>query len=175
MVDLSSSNAATSAATNKNPINLHDWAVWRMQLNEQMSTAMGEGRTDLKQMRQYLQSNPFYQQHSRDPTNGRYNGVRLLFSIPHAKIKPEYLDGSRGGITKNNNNEIAESATYEQKKVRSNSDDRTTTSVNSVSAVQPMVIDKTISQLFPKALIANTGDFLQTNEQMIAADGMRTR
>ena len=146
-----------------------------MQLNEQMSATMGEGRADFKQMRQFLQSTPFYQQHSRDPSSGKYNGVRLLFSIPHAKIKPELLDGLRGGITKNNNNETTEPTTYEQKKVRSNSDDRTTTSVNSISAIQPMVIDKTISQLFPKGLTGNTGGFLQTNEQIVAADGIRPR
>jgi hypothetical protein len=169
--DLALSN---SAATNKNAINLHDWAVWRMQLNEQMGTGMTERRSDLKQMRQFLQSNPFYQQHSRDPSNGRYNGVRLLFSIPHAKLKPEFLNGSQGIITKNN--EIGDTTVYEQKKVRSNSeDDQTTTSVNSVSAIQPMIIDKTISQLFSKSLAGNTGGFLQINEQMVAADGIRSR
>ncbi len=76
---------------NKNPINLHDWAIWRMQLNEQIGNGMTD-RIDLKQMRQFLQSNPFYQQHSRDPNNGRYNGVQLLFSIPHAKLKSESND-----------------------------------------------------------------------------------
>jgi hypothetical protein len=135
-----------------------------------MACGITDRRSEIKQMRQFLQSNPFYQQHSRDPSNGRYNGVRLLFSIPHAKIKPEFLDGSRREITKSNNNEVGDTTIYEQKKVRSNSDDQTP-SVASASAVQPpMVIDKTISQLF-----RNTGGFLQINEQMVAADGIRPR
>ncbi|UJR10384.1 hypothetical protein I4U23_014589 [Adineta vaga] len=171
--DVPSTNGTT---TNKNAINLHDWAVWRMQLNEHMGLSINEQRTDLKQMRQFLQSNPFYQQHSRDPSNGRYNGVRLLFSIPHAKLKPEFLNDTQELISKNNeNSEIGDTILYEQKKIRSNSDDRTTTSVNSISALQPMIPEKTIGQLLPKALPVNTGGFLQTNEHMIAMDGIRTR
>jgi hypothetical protein len=161
--------------TSKNSIDIHDWAVWRMQLNEQMGTGMTDRRSEFKQMRQFLQSNSFYQQHCRDPSNGRYNGVRLLFSIPHAKIKPEFFDESRGSINKSNNTIVEDTMVDEQKKARSNSDDRTT-SAASVSIVQPtMVIDKTISQLFPKGLVGNTGGFLQINEQMIAADGIRNR
>jgi len=166
---------SAGVAANKNAINIHDWAVWRMQLNEQMGSGMSDRRSELKQMRQFLQSNPFYQQHSRDPSSGRYNGVRLLFSIPHAKIKPEFLDGSRGEITKNNTNEVGDTTIYEQKKIRSNSEDRTA-SAASASAVQTTtVIDKTISQLFPKGLVGNTGGFLQINEHMVAADGIRPR
>jgi hypothetical protein len=181
VVDLSvpgSGGTAAVATTNKSHINLHDWAAWRTQLNEQMGAGMTDRRPDLKHMRQFLHSNSFYQKHSRDPSGGRYTGVRLLFSIPHAKIKPEFLDETRGITMKNtnNNNEVGDIAAYEQNNVRSNSDDRTTTSVNSISAVQPMVTDKTISQLLPKGLTGNIDGFLQTNEQMIAAaDGMRTR
>ncbi len=172
-VELSTSGGV--AVTNKNSINIQDWAVWRMQLNEQMGSGMTDRRSEIKQMRQFLQSNPFYQQHCRDPSNGRYNGVRLLFSIPHAKINPELLDGSRGGIIKSNNHETEDTTTYEQKQIRSTSEERTM-SATSVSAVQPtMIIDKTISQLFPKGLVGNTGGFLQINEQMVAADGIRPR
>ncbi|CAF3696404.1 unnamed protein product [Adineta steineri] len=182
--DLPSSNGIPAS---KNAINLHDWAIWRMQLNEQMGSGMGERRSDLKHMRQFLQSNPFYQQHSRDRSNGRSNGVRLLFSIPHAKLKPEFLNESQGGINKiatittttNNNNhahnELEDTVVYDQKKIRSNSDDRTTTSINSISAVQPMIVDKTISHLVPKGLMGNTSGFRHVNEQMIAADGIQTR
>ena len=173
MVDVSSPGGGGDPA-HKNAINIHDWAVWRMQLNEQMGHGMKE-RDDLKQMRQFLHSNSFYQQHSRDPSNGRYNGVRLLFSIPHAKIKPDLVDGSRGKINKNNSVEVADTTTYDQHSVRPNSDDRTTTSVNSISTAPPMVIDKTITHLLPKNLIGNTDGFLHTNEQMIAADATGTR
>ncbi|CAF0847591.1 unnamed protein product [Adineta ricciae] len=168
--DIPSSNVTT---TNKNSIDLHDWAMWRMQLNEQMGSSMNERRSDLKQMRQFLQSNPFYQQHSRDLSNGRYNGVRLLFSIPHTKLKPEFLNEIQE--TAPRTNEIGDAVVYEQKKIRSNSDDRTTTSVNSLSAIQPMIVDKAVNQLLPKACVGNTGGFLQTNEQMIAMEGIRTR
>jgi hypothetical protein len=145
-----------------------------MQLNEQMGSGMAE-RGELKQMRQYLQSNPFYQQHSRDPSNGRYTGVRLLFAIPHAKLKCESTDGSKGGINKNNNIDVGDTTTYDQSTVQPNSDDHTTTSVNSISAGPSMIIDKTISQLLPKALLGNTAEFLHTNEQMVAADAARSR
>ncbi|CAF0758903.1 unnamed protein product [Rotaria sp. Silwood1] len=166
---------SSSGNANKNLINLHDWAVWRMHLNEQMGNGMAE-RTDLKHMRQFLHSNPFYQQHSRDPSNGRYNGVRLLFSIPHAKLKPELIYGSREGVfNKNTNMDIGDTTTYDQNNVLSNSDDRTTASVNSVSAGSPMIIDKTINQLLPKGLIGNAGSFLPTNESMAAVDIARTR
>jgi hypothetical protein len=174
MADLSTSAGVTT--TNKNSINIHDWAVWRIQLNEQLGLGMTDRRSELKQMRQFLQASPFYQQHCRVTSNGRYSAVRLLFSIPRAKFKPELLDSSRGEIIKTNNNEIeGDTKPYEQKTIRSNSDERTT-SATSVPTVQPaIVVDKTISQLFPKGLIANTGDFLQVNEQMVAADIMRTR
>ncbi|CAF2380381.1 unnamed protein product [Rotaria sp. Silwood2] len=171
VADVSSSSGGNA---NKNLINLHDWAVWRMHLNEQMGNGMTE-RTDLKHMRQFLHSNPFYQQHSRDPSSGRYNGVQLLFSIPHAKLKPELIDGSRGGLYKNTNMDIGDTTTYDQNNVLSNSDDRTTTSVNSVSAGSPMVIDKTINQLLPKGLIGNAGNFIPTIEPMSAVDIARTR
>jgi hypothetical protein len=172
-VDVSTSGGGGDTAK-KNPINLHDWADWRTQLNEQMGNAPTE-RTDLKQMRQFLHSNSFYQQHSRDASNGRYNGVRLLFSIPHAKLKPELNEGSRGGTNKNTSVEGGHSTTPDQNNVRSNSDDCTTTNVNSVSAGSPTIIDKTISQLLPKSSIRDTGGFLRINEQMIASDTARTR
>lgn len=178
----SNNNNNTNVTTNKNPINIHDWAVWRMQLNEQMGGGLLDRRTEIKQVRQFLQTNPFYQQHCRDPSTGHYNGVRLLFSIPRAKIKPELLDETRGtgvggGISKsNNNNEIVETSIYEQKKIQSISEDPTISAI-STSIVQPptMIVDKTISQLFPKGLVENTGGFLQINEQMVAADGIRSR
>jgi hypothetical protein len=159
---------------NKNPINLHDWAIWRMQLNEQIGNGMTD-RIDLKQMRQFLQSNSFYQQHSRDPNNGRYNGVQLLFSIPHAKLKSESNDASREGLNKNSNMDAGDATIFDQNNAPPNIDDRTTTSVKSVSAGPPLVIDKTISQLLPKSLIGNAGSFLHINEQMIAVDAAQIR
>jgi len=145
-----------------------------MHLNEQMENGMSD-QTDLKQLKQYLHSNPFYQQHSRDPSNGRYNGVRLLFSIPHAKLKSELNDGSRGVPNKSSNIDVGDATTFDQNNVHPNIDDRTVIGVNSIAAGSPMVIDKTISQLLPKNLIGNKGGFLQTNEQMVASDAARIR
>ena len=174
-VDVSASGSGGGGGTaNKNPINVHDWAAWRMQLNEQMGNGTTE-RTDLKQMRQFLHTDSFYQQHSRDPSNGRYNGVRLLFSIPHAKIKSESKERSRAGHNKNAAVEGGEAAIYDQNNVRPISTDRTISNVNSVSIGSPVVTDKTISQLVPKNLIADTGGFLRINEQMVAADTARIR
>lgn len=179
-MDLSPSPPAAPAAavvpTSKNPINIHDWSVWRMQLNEQMGGGLIDRRTELKQIRQFLQNNSFYQQHCRDPSNGRFNGVRLLFSIPRAKFRAEVLDNSRGGTSKPTTSEITEEIpSYQPQKFRSHSDERTT-SATLVPPIQPnLVMDKTISQLFPKTVVENTGGFLQVNEQMIAADTMRTR
>ncbi len=172
MADVSPSRGG---ATNKNPINVHDWAVWRMHLNEQMENGMSE-QTDLKQLKQFLHSNPFYQQHSRDPSNGRYNGVRLLFSIPHAKLKSEQKDGSRGVPNKSSNMGVGDATTFDQNNAHPNIDDWTATVFNSVAAgPPPMVMDKTISQLLPKNLIGNTGSFLHINDQMAAADAARIR
>ncbi len=173
MVDVSSPSGGGGTA-NKHPINIHDWATWRMELNEQMGNGMTE-QTDLKQLRQFLHSNQFYQQHSRDPSNGRYNGVRLLFSIPHAKLRSELNDGSRAALNKNSNMDVGDTTTVDQNNAHPNIDDRTITGVNSGSAAPPIVIDKTISQLLPKNLIGNTGGFIHVNEQMIAADAARTR
>lgn len=75
----------------KTGINLHEWAVWRTQLNEQMALNQNE-RVDPKLMREYLQANQFYQQHSRDPSTGRHISTRLLFSIPHPKVKSEFVE-----------------------------------------------------------------------------------
>lgn len=159
-------------ATSKTPINIHDWSVWRMQLNEQMGGGLIDQRTELKQIRQFLQNNSFYQQHCRDPSNG----VRLLFSIPRAKFRVELLENSRGGSSKSTTTETTEEiSSYEPQRIRSHSDERTT-SATLVPAVQPnLMMDKTISQLFPKTGVEDTGGFLQVNEQMIAAETMRTR
>jgi len=145
-----------------------------MHLNEQMENGMSD-QTDLKQLKQYLHSNPFYQQHSRDPSNGRYNGVRLLFSIPHAKLKSKLNDGSRGVPNKSSNIDVGDATSFDQNNVHPNIDDRTVIGVNSIAAGPPMVIDKTISQLLPKNLIGNKGGFLHTNEQMVASDAARIR
>ena len=179
MADLSSTpTAAGTASKPKTPINLHDWAIWRMQLNEQMSATMSEQRADLRPMRQYLQSNAFYQQHCRDPTSGQYAGARLLFAIPHAKLKPEFLEGSMMNMAKSVHHELADLPAYEQQHIQSNSDERTATSVNSMSAAaaaQPMIFDRGLSQLLAKGSSANAGCFLQVNDQFSAPDGMRTR
>lgn len=148
----------------RNPINVHDWAAWRTQLNEQMSNG-GANRADLKQMRQFLHGNSFYQQHSRDPSNGRYNGVQLLFSIPHAKVKTDVLDNPQRIVDKNM---LCEDNSIDQSHVPSHTEDPMQTSVTSVSPSSPLNRDKTINQLFPKSLLGNTGGFLQVNEQMIA-------
>lgn len=169
-----SSPTGDVAAANKNRINIHDWAIWRMNLNEQMGNEMSES-TDLTQLRQYLHSDQFYQQHSRDPSNGCYNGVRLLFSIPHAKIRSELKDGSRGKPNKHANMNVSDAVILVPANAQPNMDDRPMTSVNSISVAPPAIIDKTISQLLPKNLIRNAGDFLQTNEQMVAADIAQTR
>ncbi|CAF1197311.1 unnamed protein product [Rotaria magnacalcarata] len=166
--------SSINTGVNKVSINLQDWAVWRIQLNEQMSSAIGDLRTDLKQMRHFLQSNSFYQKHSRDTSNGSSNGVRLLFSIPRAIFNPELIDELREN-TKVNMKEIVEPIIYEEKKIRSNSDDRTTTSVNSMSALQAGINDKPISQLLPKISIGNTSNFLHTNEPIKTADRIHPR
>jgi hypothetical protein len=163
IADVKSSGASN---TNEDPINIHDWAVWRMHLNEQMSHEMTD-EMDLKQLRQYLQSNAFYQQYSRDPSNGRYDGVRLLFSIPHAKLESELNKGSPTNL--------GETKVSDQNNVRSNLDDRPAIGANTTSVGSPMLVDKTISQLLPKIPIGNTAGFLHVNEQMIAADVGRTR
>lgn len=144
----------------KNLIDIHDWAIWRMQLNEQMSSILlSEQRNDMKQMRQYLQSNSFYRKHSRDSSDRRHNAIRLLFSIPRAIFKAELL------------NENLETNVCEQ------NDDERTTSVTSVSALQlPMVPEKSVNQLYSKDYIGNTdGVFVQVNEQMLAVNGIRSR
>jgi len=71
--------------------------------------------------------------------------------------------------------EVGDRITSEQNNVRLNSDDHATASSNLISVGSPMMTDKTISQLFPKGLIGNTGDFLHINEQMIAADASHTK
>ena len=136
-----------------------------MHLNEQMSNEMTD-EVDLKQLRQYLQSNAFYKQYSRDPSNGRYNGVQLMFSIPHAKMQSELNKGSQTNL--------GETKVSDQNNVCSNLDDRPITGVNTTAVGTPMLVDKTISQLLPKNSIGNTAGFLHVNEQMIAADATRT-
>ncbi|CAF3352517.1 unnamed protein product [Rotaria socialis] len=166
--------SSVNTGVNKASISLQDWAIWRIQLNEQMSSAIGDLRTDLKQMRHFLQSNSFYQKHSRGTSNGSSNGVRLLFYIPRANFNPELVDELREN-TKVNTKEIGEPIIYEEKKIRSNSDDRTTTSVNSMSALQAGINDKPISRLLPKISIGNTSNFLHTNEQIKTVDRIHPR
>ena len=172
--DASPSGMVSPPVPRKMSINLHDWAVWRMQFNEQMANFMGERRSDLRSLRQYLQSNSFYQQYSRDPNTGRYAGVRLLFSIPRAKFRDEYLEGFRTNYNKIINPELSEMPLYEQN-VQSHSDDRTTASVNSISAVPPILIDKMITQYLPRGLMNNTVGFLQTNEPNSCGEISRSR
>ncbi|UJR35582.1 hypothetical protein I4U23_028335 [Adineta vaga] len=157
--------------TSKNPINVHDWAAWRTKLNEQMGNETTD-RTDMKQMRQFLHANSFYQQHSRDPSNGRYNGVQLLFSIPHAKLKSEINDSTQRISDKTM---PSEDDIFDQNHVRPPSNnDHIATSVHSISPSSPLIRDKTISQLLPKAILGNTGGFLPVNEQMIITEGVST-
>ena len=172
MTDVSSSGAGI---LNRRPINLHDWAIWRMHLNEKMANGIID-RANLKQMRQFLHSNPFYQQHSRDPSNGRYNGTQLLFSIPHAKLRPELTEETRGRINKNMTVEMEDTVTYDQTNTVSNSDDHNKTDVvNPVTSKTPTMVDRTINQQLPKDLTENTDNFLRNNEQMTAADIPRNR
>lgn len=174
-VDLSPSPPPAAVRSHKTPINIHDWSVWRMQLNEQMGGGMMDRRTELKQIRQFLQNNSFYQQHSHDPSNGRFNGVRLLFSIPRAKYRADNGENSRG-TTKSNSNETIEQISLDpQQRIRSRSDEYTTSATLIPTTQPPIMMDKTISQLFPKVTVENTGGFFQVNEQMIAADVMRAR
>jgi len=157
----------------KHPINIHDWAVWRMHLNEQMENGSGDPG-DFKQVRQFLQSNAFYQQHSRDPSTGRYNGVRLLFSIPHAKVKPELIQPVRE--ISNVNANVKDILQIEQPDEHSNIDDRALTSVHAAPVKPAITTDKTISQLLPKNLIGNTVGFLPVScEQTIPTDLTRPR
>ena len=175
-VDVPAMNGKNAKVSSKGAINQHDWAVWRMQLNEQMAGGSAADRADPKLMRQYLQANHFYQQHSRDPSNGRYNGVRLLFSIPHAKVKPDGLD--RSLVTPQNLDpmEAVDASTYNHRDVRSTSEDRTVMSGTSISMGTPMISDKTISQLRPKgAMYGKADDFHRTNEHMLATDAPRIR
>ena len=162
---------SNDAATSMNSIDVHDWAIWRMQLNEQMGNRTTDQRSALKQLRQFLQSNPFYQQYSRDPLDGRFNGVQLLFSIPRVSLKLDALDTS-GEVTKNHSNDVSDRLVHEERKARLNNDDQTSTNVNSSSVVQPMMIDKTSNQLFSKGLVEHRSSFLQANEQIIATDGI---
>jgi hypothetical protein len=166
--------ASGNGATTKEPINIHDWAVWRMHLNEQMGIGMAD-QVDLQQIRQFLQSNPFYQQHSRDPSNGRYNGVQLLFSIPHAKLQPEPNEASRNGSNKITHLDVMDPIAYDQHNPHHHIDDRLTTGINVVPTGLPMPVDKKITQFLPKKLMSNVDGFLRVNEQMVAADSTRAR
>ena len=145
-----------------------------MHLNEQMGIGMPD-QVDLQQIRQFLQSNPFYQQHSRDPSNGRYNGVRLLFSIPHAKLQPEPNEAPRNGSNKITHLDVVESIAYDQHNPHHHIEERLTAGINSVPTGLPIPIDKKITQFLPKNLASNTDGFLHVNEQMVAADPTRNR
>lgn len=166
--------ASGNGAPTKEPINIHDWAVWRTHLNEQMGIGMSD-QVDLQQIRQFLQSNPFYQQHSRDPSNGRYNGVRLLFSIPHAKLQPEPNEPPRKGSNKITHLDDVEPIAHDHHNPQHHIEDRLTAGINSVPTGLPMPVDKKITQFLPKNLASNIDGFLRANEQMVAADPTRTR
>lgn len=73
--------------TARKPLNLHDWSLWRIQLNEQLASILTERRSDLRTLRQFLQSSSFYQKENHEENNGR-----LLFSIPRAKFHPEDVE-----------------------------------------------------------------------------------
>lgn len=98
-----------------------------MQLNEQLATILAEHQGDLQSLRQFLQTSPFYQQQNRDQ-----NRDRLLFSIPRAKFRPEYIEE----FIVPNPPDIPEPVAYEPSHLASHSDDRTCTSPNSMSATQ---------------------------------------
>lgn len=160
----------------KNIINLHEWAIWRMHVNEQMGHGMPD-RGDLKHMRQFLHSNPFYQQHSRDPSSGRYNGVRLLFSIPHPKIKPESIEIPRESTTlsKITNLDVPDTTTYDQTNVFSNDDDRTFNGTNSISIGSPTINHKSLSQPVQKTLLRNTSCYQPMHDPTVPTNVARTQ
>lgn len=166
------SDTTTDNGTSTNAIDIHDWAIWRMQFNEQLSLGiLIDQQNGIKEMREYLQSNAFYQKYSR------HNAVQLLFSIPRAKFQTELFDQlQEEEVHTNQTADIAETIPDEQKQVRSNSDERSV-SVTSVSALQsPVLVEKTINRLSLKGLVENTeGTFVQVNEQMMAVDGTRSR
>ncbi|CAF0819152.1 unnamed protein product [Didymodactylos carnosus] len=116
-------DVVNSGSTN-NQLNIHDWAIWRMQLNEHMISGLSEGKPDLKYMRHFLQTNPFYQKHSRDPSSGR---VRLMFSIPHPKLRPELVEISNKSASIDNGDAIKP----DTKKMNENND--FTESLNSIA------------------------------------------
>ena len=149
--DVSVSSSKTTNPSSKNAINLHDWAVWRMQLNEEMASSHSE-RLDPKLMRQYLQSNQFYQQHSRDPSTGRHNASRLLFSIPHTKMKSEFVDRPH---------------TY-------NTSDMTQVPTH-FPAEHRATVDTTLASLLSKSPSAKTGDFIRKHESTSVLDIPRPR
>ena len=133
-----------------------------MQLNEHMANGTAD-RIDPKSMRQYLQTNQFYQQHSRDPSNGRFNGTRLLFAIPHTKLKPDYIDQLQGKVHHQNPKDLSDTVIYNQTHNQSVSEDRT----ESV-----MINERIIS---PKVSYAKTDEFIRVNEQIIANDVPKVR
>lgn len=141
-----------------------------------MASAVGDIRADLKQMRHFLQSNSFYQQHCHDSSNrDQSNSVQLLFSIPRANINPELLEDlqelAKSAAAKN---ELEEPIIYEEDQIRSPSHDRTT-SVNSTSVIQPAINDIPISQLLPKSSITNTNECLPSNEPIHISDRIHPR
>ena len=73
--------------TRKPPLDLHDWSVWRIELNEQLATILTERRSDLRILRRFLQSSSFYQKENHEENNGR-----LLFSIPRAIFRAEDVE-----------------------------------------------------------------------------------
>lgn len=172
--DVSSHSGRHGGVTSKSPINVHDWAVWRMQLNEHLANGTAD-RIDPKHMRQYLQSNQFYQQHSRDPSNGRFNGTRLLFSIPHTKLKPDYVDHIQGKGQGNSSKDVSDVASYNQIDPASIHDDRKMMDGYPISTTAPIIHEKPFTPVIPKDSYAKTDEFIRVNEQMIANDASRVR
>jgi hypothetical protein len=158
-VDLSAPANSTvnrSSTTMKTGLDLHDWTIWRTQLNEQMATMMIERRADLRSLQQYLQSNAFYLKNRRDPSAGRHIDFRLLFSIPRAKFPADYL---------NRVHDTAMATIHHE----------STDIVNPMSIVSPMKTDQVIDTSHFNELSSKVGDCLSIDEQPMGNGMMRTR
>ena len=145
-----------------------------MQLNEHLANGTTD-RIDAKHMRQYLQASQFYQQHSRDPSNGRYNGTRLLFSIPHTKLKPDYLEQIQSKNQGPSVKESSDTVSYSQTNTQSISDDRKMFNGQSMPLTPSISTEKIISPTISKGTYAKTDEFIRVNEQILAHDPMKIR